>query len=358
MELHNPKIERMLILGLLLGLGGCAQNKETAPAVIPEGMVWIPGGEFTMGSNASYALRNEGPPHTVVVRSFLMDAHPVTNAQFAAFVAATGYITMAERPVDWEEMRAQLPPGTPRPAEEELAPGSLVFVPTSGPVNLRDLSQWWRWVPGANWRQPEGPGSSIADRMDHPVVQVAWADAQAYAQWAGKRLPTEAEWEYAARGGLVRARFSWGDAPIGSLDGVYAANTWTGEFPWRNTATDGFAGTSPVDAFPRNGYGLYDMAGNVWNWCSDLYRHDTFSQRADEPEMCRNPIGPMDSRSESIVPCDPSPPTVAGAERRVTKGGSFLCHEVYCESFRPSARRGVAPDTGSSHVGFRCVRDL
>ena len=350
----------VLLAAALGGVSACGRpEKAMAPAVVPAGMEWIPGGEFTMGSEGQYALRNEGPAHAVRVRAFFMDAHAVTNAQFAAFVEATGYVTMAERAVDWEEMRAQLPPGTPRPSDEELAPGSLVFTPSDGPVDLRNLSRWWRWVPGANWRRPEGPGSSIAERMDHPVVQVAWDDAQAYAAWAGKRLPTEAEWEFAARGGLVQARFAWGDAPLeNAAGGQPAANTWTGDFPWRNTAADGFVGTSPVKAFPPNAYGLYDMAGNVWNWCSDIYRHDTFTRRAWEPELCSNPVGPADSRDEPLVPWDPSPPTVAGAVRRVTKGGSYLCHEAYCESFRPAARRGTPPDTGSAHVGFRCVRDV
>jgi len=321
----------------------------------PPGMVLLPGGEFTMGSDAEYAYPNERPAHRVTVAPFYLDTHPVTNADFAKFVAATGYVTVAERPIDWEEMKKQVPPGTPKPPEEVLAPGSLVFRPTTGPVDLRDMSQWWVWTTGASWRHPEGPGSTIEGRENHPVVQVAWEDAQAYAAWAGRRLPTEAEWEWAARGGLDNARYAWGEEE--NPDGKFMVNRWTGEFPSHNDEADGFAGTSPVGSFPANGYGLYDMAGNVWNWCSDLYRADTFAQRAGDQQACCDPRGPLTADGETIVPGDPSPPTVPGAERRVTKGGSFLCHPDYCESYRPAARRGTPPDTGSSHVGFRCAMD-
>ncbi len=326
-------------------------------AAVPEGMVLLPGGEFTMGSEAPYAFPNEGPAHSVRVKPFLIDIHPVTNARFAKFVAATGYITLAERPVDWEELKKQVPPGTPRPPEEQLAPGSLVFRPTAGPVPLHDLSLWWHWTLGANWRQPEGPGSSIADRADHPVVQVAHADAVAYAKWAGKRLPTEAEWEFAARGGLARARFSWGDRDPHPAEGPHLANTWTGKFPYHNTAADGYVGTSPVGAFPPNAYGLHDMAGNVWNWCADRYAADTYAVRAGQPEMCGNPSGPAAGAGVRRVPGDPSPEDVPGQLRHVIKGGSFLCHADYCESYRPAARRGSPPDTGTSHAGFRCAAD-
>jgi sulfatase modifying factor 1 len=282
-------------------------------------MRWIPAGEFAMGTDDAHGMVNERPAHRVRVDGFWMDDHPVTNAEFAQFVAATGYVTTAEKAPDWEELKKQLPPGTPKPDASVLVPGSAVFVPPRGPVPLTDVSAWFQWTPGASWRHPEGPASRIDDRTAHPVVHVSWDDAVAYATWAGKRLPTEAEWEFAARGGLEGKRFNWGDdAKPGDR---FMANTFQGDFPYRQTAEDGFSGTSSVKSFPPNGYGLYDMAGNVWQWTADTYR-----------------------AAES-----PSP-------QRVIKGGSFLCHESYCESYRPSARRGMAPDTGASHVGFRLVR--
>ena len=334
---------------LALTLAACG------PAAVPPGMVLIPGGEFTMGSDAAYAFPNESPPHRVTVSPFFLDVNPVTNDEFARFIAATGYVTVAERPVDWEELKKQVPPGTPKPPDEVLAPGSLVFQPTTGPVDLREMSQWWVWTVGASWRHPEGPGSNLEGRGNYPVVQVAWEDAQAYAKWAGKRLPTEAEWEFAARGGLDNARYAWGDEE--NPDGKPMVNRWTGDFPYRNDGADGFVGASPVGSFPPNGYGLHDMGGNVWNWCSDLYRADAFAARADDQQACCDPRGPLTAQGETLVPGDPSPPLVPGNERRVTKGGSFLCHPSYCESYRPSARRGTPPDTGSSHVGFRCADD-
>ena len=319
-------------------------------------MVLIPGGEFVMGSDAEYAFPNERPAHRVKVKPFFLDIYPVTNAEFSKFVKATGYVTLAERAVDWEEMKKQVPPRTPKPPAEVLAPGSLVFQPTTGPVNLRDLSVWWRWTHGASWSHPEGPSSSIAGRENHPVVHIAWEDANAYAAWAGKRLPTEAEWEFAAAGGNEGQRYSWGNEE--RPGGRFMLNRWTGQFPYRNDASDGFAGTSPVGSFPTNGYGLYDMGGNVWNWCSDIYRADAFAERSQSGEICCDPAGPKTTQGEKVIRGDPSPPTVPGAERRVTKGGSFLCHPDYCESYRPSARRGTPPDTGSSHVGFRCAKDV
>ena len=305
-------------------------------------MVWIPGGTFLMGTNDKESFPNERPAHLVQVQGFYMDMHDVTNAQFAKFVEATGYVTTAERPINWEELKKELPPGTPKPDDGALAPGSLVFTPTSGPVPLNDLSAWWRWLKGADWRHPKGPGSSIQGRENHPVVHVSWYDAVAYAQWAGKRLPTEAEWEFAARGGLESKRYVWGDdfRP----GGRYMANTWQGVFPVGDTGEDGFVGTSPVGSFPANGYGLYDMAGNVWQWCNDWYRVDAHVEAASQ-NVCRDPAGP----AQSYDPGDPYSP------ERVVKGGSFLCNPSYCESYRPSARRGTPPDTGSSHTGFRCV---
>jgi sulfatase modifying factor 1 len=308
----------------------------------PPGMAWIRGGTFLMGTNDKESFPNERPAHLVQVQGFWMDEHDVTNAEFSRFVEATGYVTTAERGVNWEDLRKQLPPGTPKPDDSALAPGALVFTPTSGPVPFNDLSAWWRWVHGANWRHPEGPASSIQGRENHPVVQVSWYDAVAYAQWAGKRLPTEAEWEFAARGGLVSKRYVWGDEF--KPGGKHMANTWQGLFPVRDSGEDGFVGTSPVASFPANGYGLYDMAGNVWQWCSDWYRVDAHIEAASK-NVCRDPGGP----AESYDPGDPYTP------KRVVKGGSFLCNPDYCESYRPSARRGTPPDTGSSHTGFRCV---
>lgn len=306
-------------------------------------MVWISGGDFIMGSQGDGSRANERPEHPVTVDGFWMDRNSVTNAEFARFVEATGYKTTAELPVDWEELKKSLPAGTPKPDAEMLQPGSMVFKPSSGPVALADMSGWWHWTKGASWKHPEGPESNLDGRAQHPVVQVSWFDANAYAKWAGKRLPTEAEWEFASRGGLERKRYSWGDEA--KPDGKILANTWTGDFPYRNTSEDGFAGTAPVGTFPANAYGLHDMAGNVWNWCSDWYRPDTHA-RAILEKSCCNPTGPASSYSLNHP----------DQTERVTKGGSFLCHPSYCESYRPAARRGTPPDTGMSHIGFRCVR--
>jgi len=359
-HLHNPRITPIALAALLALLPACSRtgiisSSDATRAQTPSGMALIPAGSFTMGSDASYALPNEKPAHSVTLDAFYIDTHDVTNADFAKFVAATHYVTVAERPVDWEEVKKQVPPGTPKPPPEVLQPGSLVFVATRGPVDLRDASAWWQWVNGADWRHPEGPGSNIEGRENHPVVQVAWEDANAYAKWAGKRLPTEAEWEYAARGGLVRARYPWGDEF--QPGGKFMANTWTGDFPYRNDADDGFAGTAPVGSFPPNGYGLYDMAGNVWNWCSDVYHSDTFAARAGNPALSHNPRGPALSDPEAPMDNDPSPPTVPGAERRVIKGGSYLCSPPSSESYRPSARRGSPPDTATTDMGLRCAKD-
>jgi len=333
-------------LGLPSAKGNPSQNAAASAAketTAPTGMVWIPAGEFIMGTDDVRSFPNERPAHKVRVEGFWIDEHDVTNAEFAKFVEATAYLTTAERKPDWEELKKELPPGTPKPDDSVLVAGSLVFTPTSQPVPLNDLSAWWRWVPGASWRHPEGPGSGIGGRENHPVVQVSWDDAVAYAKWAGKRLPTEAEWEFAARGGLEGKRYSWGDEF--RPGGKHMANTWQGLFPVTNTGEDGFVGTSPVKSFPPNGYGLYDMAGNVWQWCSDWYRVDAFTELSSQ-NVCRDTGGP----SESWDPADPNAP------KRVVKGGSFLCNPSYCESYRPSARRGTPPDTGSSHTGFRCVR--
>lgn len=318
----------------------------------PAGMVVVPAGEFMMGTDDAASMANERPAHRVRLDSFYMDETPVTNAQFRQFTAATGYKTVAERTVDWEEMKKQVAPGTPKPPDEMLKPGSLVFTPPDHAVDLRNMGNWWTWTNGANWQHPQGPASSIDGKDDLPVVQVAFEDAEAYAKWAGKRLPTEAEWEFASRGGAKsNSRFWWGDDF--KRDGTFMANTFTGRFPFDNTKEDGFAGVAPVKAFPANGYGLYGMAGNVWQWTSDLYRPDAHMLAAESCKgggCCINPKGPMAS-------LDPTR-AILDTTQRVIKGGSYLCNPSYCESYRPTARRGTPPDTGSEHVGFRCVKDV
>jgi formylglycine-generating enzyme required for sulfatase activity len=304
-------------------------------------MVLIPAGEFVMGSDDPNAPATERPARKVRVDAFYLDEHEVTNAQFRAFVDATGYVTTAEQAPDWEEMRKQLPPGTPKPPADQLVPGSLVFTPPAAAVPLTNAAAWWRWVPGACWEHPEGPGSDLAGRDDHPVVHVSWDDAAAYARWAGKRLPTEAEWEYAARGGLAGKKYTWGNDP--PAEDAKLANIWQGDFPNRNSKADGWERTAPVKSYPPNGYGLYDTAGNVWEWCSDWYRADAYAAAGKGPRV--NPAGP-----DTFL--DPAEPLVP---KRVTRGGSFLCHVTYCESYRPAARRGTAADTGMSHLGFRCA---
>ncbi len=307
-------------------------------------MVLIPGGRFSMGGDDAQAWRDEFPKHDVLIDSFWMDIHEVTNAQFAQFVSETGYVTTAEKAVDWNELKKSLPPGTPKPDEALLAPASLVFIPSEKPVDLRDVSQWWQWRKGANWRQPEGPGSSIEGKELHPVVHVSWYDAVAYCKWSGKRLPTEAEWEYASRGGIQNAVYTWGNEAIEK--GNAKANTWEGSFPYQNKLRDGYYLTAPVQHFNANGYGLYDMSGNVWEWCADLY-HEEYYQTL-EGKITDNPKGPTTSY-------DSNEPL---AEKRVTRGGSFLCHDSYCSGYRNSMRMKTTPDTGSIHTGFRTVADL
>ncbi|WP_348800253.1 formylglycine-generating enzyme family protein [Flavobacterium adhaerens] len=310
----------------------------------PEGMVWIPGGEFMMGTDENEAYAPEKPSHPVRVNGFFMDITEVTNTEFKKFVDATNYKTVAERKPDWEQLKKQTPPGTPKPDEKDFVPASLVFSPPNYRVTKDDIFQWWQFVPGADWKHPEGPKSNIKDRMNYPVVHIAYDDALAYCKWAGKRLPTEAEWEFAARGGLAQKRYAWGDDF--KCDGKNMANTFQGKFPEGGIAEDGYQTSSPVKTFPANGYGLYDMIGNVWEWCADWYDSDYY-KKIDKSKTLDNPKGP-----EKWY--DPSEPY---AIKRVTKGGSFLCTDNYCSNFRPAARRGTSYDSGASHIGFRCVQD-
>ncbi len=309
----------------------------------PEGMVWIPGGEFVMGSDLPDAYHAEQPAHRVKVSGFWIDETEVTNAQFRQFVEATGYVTTAEKAPTLAEIMAQLPPGTMPPPQEVLVAASLVFTPPTHAVPLGNVAAWWQWTKGANWRRPEGPGSHIKNRDNHPVVHVSWYDAQAYATWAGKHLPTEAQWEMAARGGLDGTHYVWGDQPFAPKQAQ--ANIWQGAFPHNNSREDGFVRTAPVKSFAPNAYGLYDVAGNVWEWCADWYRPDTYVRRKGKG-VAENPVGP----DKSLDPREPYSPS------RVIRGGSFLCHDSYCSAYRPSARRGTSMDTGMSHMGFRCVK--
>jgi len=320
-------------------------NPAQPPGSAPDGMVWIPGGEFSMGSNVesesmcglSGLTADALPVHRVYVDGFWMDRTEVTNREYAAFVAATGYVTIAERTPTQEEF--------PTAPPENLVAGSTVFTPAQVPVPLDNYFQWWRYQHGANWRHPEGPGSDLSGREDHPVVHIAYDDAVAYAEWAGKRLPTEAEWEFAARGGAAGELYAWGDSLVQS--GRWMANIYEGRFPVYDTAADGFAGVAPVAKFPPNGYGLYDVGGNVWEWVSDWYRPDTYAARA-VGGVVRNPRGP-DS------PFDPSEPT---EKKRVHRGGSFLCTSEYCTRYMVGTRGKGEVTTGSNHLGFRCVKPL
>ncbi|HEX2549055.1 MAG TPA: formylglycine-generating enzyme family protein [Gammaproteobacteria bacterium] len=311
----------------------------------PLGMVWIPGGTFAMGSDNPLAKPNEKPIHSVHVDGFWMDQTDVTNAEFAKFVQATGYVTTAEKIPDWETLKVQLPAGTPKPADDKLVPGAMVFVGTQHKVPLDDVSQWWRFIPGANWRHPAGPASNIIGKDDFPVVQVSYEDALHFAEWAGKRLPTEAEWEFAARGGLRDSNFVWGNAYQENK-----ANIFPGDFPIIDPVYQAKIGTSKVKQYAPNGYGLYDMAGNVWQWVADWYRYDAFTLEAKEA-IANNPRGPEDS----FDPADQYSPSTA--PKRVIRGGSFLCDKNFCMSYRTSARRGVDPYNPMSHIGFRLVSD-
>jgi formylglycine-generating enzyme required for sulfatase activity len=312
-------------------------------------MVWIPGGEFSRGCTDPRAdlcggnepMDDARPVHRVALAPYWMDRTEVTNAEFARFVAATGYITFSER-----KPRAEDYPGA---TPDQLVPGSVVFSPPREAVPLDNALRWWRYVPGADWRHPSGPNSTIVGHDQDPVLHIAYVDAAAYAAWAGKRLPTEAEWEFAARGGLTGARYTWGEDL--TLNGRWMANIWEGAFPHKNSEDDGFIGIAPVASFPANAYGLHDMAGNVWEWCSDWYRPDAYAlaQRAAGGGVVRDPRGVAES--ESFDPQEP------GMPKRVQRGGSYLCTDQYCTRYMVGTRGKGAADTGSNHVGFRCVRD-
>ena len=320
-------------------------NPHKPPGDAPPGMVWIPGGEFSMGTNDPTKMACDGaghdampdarPVHRVAVDGFWMDATVVTNEQFELFVKATGYITEAERKPKPEDF--------PNAPPEMLVPGSIVFTPTAEPVPLDNFIAWWRYEPGANWRHPEGPKTDLQGREKHPVVHVSFGDAEAYAKWANKRLPTEAEWEFAARGGLAGKPFVWGDEL--KPGGKWMANIYQGRFPVKDTGLDGFAGIAPAAQFPANGYGLYDMAGNVWQWCSDWYRPDYYQTLATSGDIPRNPQGPPDS-------FDASEP---GVPKRVQRGGSFLCSDQYCSRYMVGSRGKGEPSSSANHIGFRCV---
>lgn len=322
-------------------------NPAKPPGIPPQGMVWVPGGEFSMGVKeipgiksccSSSTANDAGPVHRVYVDGFWMDATDVTNAEFAKFVEATGYVTVAERVPTKEQYPDALP--------ENLVQGSVVFTPPKKSVSLDNSYQWWSYVKGANWRHPTGRQSSIRGHEKDPVVQVAYDDALAYAKWIGKRLPTEAEWEFAQRGGLSGKIYAWGNEF--RPHGRFMANTFQGHFPVKDTGEDGFAGISPVKSFPPNGYGLYDMSGNVWQWCSDWYRADAYFLGSSQNGVTRNPKGPESSR-------DPFEPGVA---KRVQRGGSFLCTDQYCTRYVAGMRGKAAVDTGTNHAGFRCVKSI
>ena len=320
-------------------------NHQPPPAKVPSGMVWIPGGEFSMGAQdppgmdmvGMQATTDSRPIHRVYVDGFFMDKTDVTNAQFAEFVKATGYITVAEKTPTAAEF-----PGAP---PENLVAGGVVFSPPSGQVSLNDHFQWWSYVKGANWRHPSGPRSSIKGKENYPVVQVSYLDAQAYAAWAHKRLPTEAEWEFAARGGLAGKPFVWGEKL--KVNGKWMANTYQGHFPNKDIGSDGYVGLAPVAHYAPNGYGLYDMAGNVWQWTSDSYRPDYYASLAQAGGVAHNPKGPD-------TPLDPAEPS---EKKKVQRGGSFLCTDQYCSRYMVGTRGKGELTTGTNHLGFRCISD-
>ena len=320
-------------------------NKNNKPTSAPEGMAWIPGGEFSMGGVNPVGMKDGGhehmndarPIHRVYVDGFYMDATEVTNAEFANFVKATGYVTVAEQKPTHEEF--------PDAPEESLVAGSVVFAPPAEQVSLNNYLQWWNYVKGADWKHPLGPGSDLKGKENYPVVQISWQDAAAYAKWTGKRLPTEAEWEFAARGGKAGNLYPWGNQL--KPDGKWMANIFEGLFPGRDAANDGFAGIAPVKQFPANAYGLYDIAGNVWEWCSDWYKDDYYQTLAKQG-VAKNPQGPSDSY-------DPAEPNL---KKKVQRGGSFLCTDQYCTRYMVGTRGKGEYRSATNHIGFRCVMDV
>ncbi len=373
--MHNS-IRIFTFLSIFIFLIGCKEEKKTAPTSsetsrttkkqevtvqdttiikekpkgidTPDGMVWIPGAIMEQGAvpQDKMAMEHEKPAHTVAIDGFFMGITEVTNAEFKKFVDETGYKTVAEREIDWEEMKKQLPEGTPKPHDSIMQPGSLTFkkAKTSVP-NLYDFSQWWQWQIGANWKHPDGPKSSLVGKENDPVVHIAYEDALAYCEWAGRRLPTEAEWERAAQGNQSESVYFWGD-DVSEL--AKKANTWEGEFPVLNTKADGFDKRAPVKSYPPNDFGLYDMAGNVWEWTSDWYNTGYYDSVASQNTILKNPVGaesPFNAR-------DPY------AKEKVMKGGSFLCNASYCASYRISARMATSLDSSLEHLGFRTVASI
>ena len=349
---YNPSMgSNRLDLNALQEISTIEPNPEQVAST--DGMVKIEGGEFMMGGNDQSVVNDlpgtqprpdEFPNHKVVVKAFLMDETEVTNAQFAAFAKATGYVTTAEKDILLEDIMAQLPPGSPEPDPELLVAGSLVFVYPERTAQGLQVNNWWKFEKGASWKNPRGERSSIKGIENHPAIHISWYDAAAYAKWAGKRLPTEAEWEYAARGGESDKVYPWGDTL--ENDDKTKANFWQGEFPIVNDQLDGYEKTAPVKSFAPNGYGLYDMAGNVWEWCNDWFHQDYYQCLVDNNQVA-NPQGP----EGSFDPYQPSVPV------KVVRGGSFLCNDSYCSGYRAGSRMKSSPDTGLEHTGFRCVRD-
>jgi formylglycine-generating enzyme required for sulfatase activity len=347
--LGSIKNFRLFYFVSILGLLGCKNKSDMTPfkesVNAPNGMVWIPGGIFEQGASDKdrQALSHEKPKHSVKVDGFYMDETEVTNAQFLKFIEATNYITTAERAIDWELIKTQLPAGTLKPHDSILQPGSLLFKKTKTSVtNLYDFSQWWKWSIGANWRQPNGKGSNIKGKENHPVVHVSFEDAQNYCKWIGRRLPTEAEWEYAARGGKKDKIYFWGDLAASLSKNV---NSWEGEFPVSNSEADGHEKSAPVKTYPPNAYGVYEISGNVWEWTSDWYNVNYYSELASKDEITYNPQGADTAYN----------PNNLYISEKIIRGGSFLCNDSYCASYRVSSRMATDPNTSLEHLGFRTV---